>query len=102
MASLVARAIQQKIVSARVSRVSSLARARLVWRRRVMRHDPTDIICDSRITVSVPTEMRGAVERAANAQAITVADFTRAALSDRLTQIGVPHSRVPPLRRARP
>jgi hypothetical protein len=64
-----------------------------------MKHDPCDISFDARLTINVPTELRGAIERAACAQAISTADFVRLAVSDRLSAAGVPHQRVPPLRR---
>jgi uncharacterized protein (DUF1778 family) len=62
-------------------------------------NEPTDILLSERIAAHVTEELRTAVERAAAAQDLTMADFVRASISDRLDRIGVPHQKLPPLRR---
>ena len=58
-----------------------------------------DVTFGARITTAMPKELRTAIARAAAAQDLTVADFVRASISDRLDRIGVPHEKLPPLRR---
>jgi uncharacterized protein (DUF1778 family) len=61
--------------------------------------DASNIILNDRIAVSVTSELRKSVERVADAQNLTVSDFVRSAVSDRLDLLDVPHKRIPHLRR---
>ncbi|MDB5652477.1 MAG: hypothetical protein JWQ94_90 [Tardiphaga sp.] len=48
-----------------------------------------------RIGIAVPSRFSEAVHRAADAQGLSVADFARLALSDRMKRAGVEHDRLP-------
>lgn len=62
---------------------------------------PPELHYSERFTVAVPTSFRNAVRVAAQSRGLTVADYARVALSDRMQRDAAPHPRLASVASAR-